>query len=120
MNCGDYMASGRQTVEYIADQLAPVGDIAFRKMFGEYGLYCYGKIFALVCDDTLFVKITEEAEKAFPSLPKAPPYDGARDYFLIEDIDDRDFLCELVSMTYRFLPEPKPKKPKKKNSHRYN
>lgn len=104
------MSSGVGTVEYIADRLSPVGNIIYKKMFGEYGLYSQGKIFALVCDDCLFIKITDEAEKAFPALEKAPPYEGAKDYFLIEDIDNGDLLCELVKLTLQSLPEPKPKK----------
>lgn len=90
------MASGREFVEYAAERLRDAGNISYRKMFGEYGLYCDGKFFGVICEDQLYVKITPEGEKAFPKLPKAPPYEGARDYFFIEDIDDREPVCELV------------------------
>ena len=111
---GDHMASGREFVEYAAEQLLDAGNISYRKMFGEYGLYCDGKFFGVICEDQLYVKITPEGEKAFPKLTKAPPYEGARDYFLIEDIDDREPVCELVRITWDALPEPKSRKRRKR------
>ena len=106
------MSSKPEFVEYAAEQCRGAGNITYKKMFGEYGLYCNGKIFALVCDDQLFVKITEEARERYPELPEKPPYSDAKNYFLIENIDDAEFLSELVRMTYNALPEPKPKKTK--------
>lgn len=105
------MSSKPEFVEYVAEQCRGAGTITYKKMFGEYGLYCGGKIFALVCDDQFFVKITEAGKKY--GLPEKPPYDGAKDYFLVEDIDNAEFLTELVTVTCNALPEPKPKKPKK-------
>lgn len=90
------MASNPEFVQYIADQLAPAGQVIYHKMFGDYGVYLDGKMFALVCDDQLFIKITKEGAALAPQLPKAPPYDGAKDYFLYEDVDDRgthDCIC---------------------------
>lgn len=109
---GLQMASSIEFVEYIADQLSGAGEITYRKMFGEYGMYCNGKIFALICDDQLFVKITEAGRSFWPELEEAPPYEGAKPYFLVEDIDDRERLCMLAAETYKELPEPKPKKKK--------
>lgn len=106
------MSTKKEFVEYLADQLAGAGEITYRKMFGEYGMYCDGKIFALVCDDQLFVKITEAGRKVWPELEEAPPYEGAKPYFLVEEVDDRERLCRLVTETYRELPAPKPKKKK--------
>lgn len=106
------MGSSVELVEYIADQLAEAGSITYRKMFGEYGMYCDGKIFALICDDQLFIKITEAGRAFDESLPTAPPYEGAKPYFLIEDIDNREWLTELVRLTCRELPPPKPKRKK--------
>ena len=77
-------------------------------------MYCGGKIFALVCDDMLFVKPTEQVKEKFPNLPEKPPYDGAKNYLFIEDVDNSEFLTEIVTVTYNALPEPKPKKPKTK------
>ena len=108
------MASNPEFVEYVADQLSDAGNITYRKMFGEYGMYCDGKIFALICDNQLFIKITDVGRQLATELETAPPYDGAKDYFLIENIDDRDFLTSFVMETCKELPMPKPKKPRKK------
>lgn len=108
------MASNPEFVEYVADQLRDAGNITYRKMFGEYGMYCDGKIFALICENQLFIKITDVGRQLAPELETAPPYDGAKDYFLIENIDDRDFLTSFVMETCKELPMPKPKKPKRK------
>lgn len=106
------MASRKEFVEYIADQLYEAGDITYRKMFGEYGMYLDGKIFALICEDQLFVKITEAGRAISPELEEVPPYDGAKPYFLIEEMDDREWLTRFVAETCRELPMPKPKKKK--------
>ena len=107
------MASNLEFVQYIADQLKGAGEITYRKMFGEYGMYLDGKIFALICDNQLFMKITEAGKKLRPELEEAPPYEGAKNYLLVEDIDDREALMELAAATCAALPAPKPKKPKK-------
>lgn len=106
------MASRLEYVQYVAEQLSGAGEITYKKMFGEYGLYCDGKIFANVSDDQLFIKITEAGRRLFPGLPEAPPYPGAKDYFLIENMDDRDFLTALTLTTCQALPEPKKKRGK--------
>lgn len=104
------MSSKLEFVEYIAGQLREAGDITYRKMFGEYGMYCDGKIFALICDDQLFIKITEAGKQFAPELETAPPYEGAKPYFLAADVDDREFLTEFVRRTCEELPARKPKK----------
>ncbi len=108
------MASRLEFVEYIADQLRGAGEITYRKMFGEYGMYCDGKIFSLICEDQFFVKITEEGRKIIPDLTEAPPYEGAKPYFLVEDVDNRELMVQLVVETCKALPIPKAKKTKKK------
>lgn len=107
------MASRAEFVQYAADQLSGAGVITYRKMFGEYGMYCDGKIFALICDDQLFIKITEAGKRLAPHLEMLPPYEGAKPYFLVEEMDDREFLTEFVVATCQELPMPKPKKKKK-------
>lgn len=107
------MASNPEFVQYVADNLSGAGLITYRKMFGEYGMYCDGKIFALICNNQLFIKITEAGKKMQPTLPQAPPYEGAKDYFLMEDIDDSVFLTDFVIATCKELPMPKEKKGKK-------
>lgn len=107
------MASREEFVKYVADQLGDAGEITYRKMFGEYGMYLDGRIFALICDDQLFVKITGAGKKMRPDLEEKPPYEGAKNYLLVEEIDDKETLSALVRATCEELPAPKPKKPKK-------
>lgn len=109
------VATSKEFSEYAMEQLRDVGNVSCRKMFGEYGWYCDGKFMGVICDDQLFVKITLATEKAFPDIPKAPPYDGAKKYFLIEDIDNRELLTKLAWATYEALLEPKPKTRKDKH-----
>ncbi len=104
------MASKIEFVEFIVDQLREAGDITYKKMFGEYGLYCNGKIFAVICKDQFYIKVTQAGRKLCPDLSEAPPYEGAKNYFLVEDVDNREMLTALVTATYGELPEPKPKK----------
>ena len=94
------MASSREFVEYVTEQLRDVGPIAYRKMFGEYGLFCGRKFF----------KITEAGRRVCPGLPEEPPYEGARNYFLVEEVDDRELLTQLAAATCEELPEPKEKR----------
>lgn len=82
-------------------------------MFGEYGLYCDGVFFAVICDDRFFVKITPEGQAAFPKLPKAPPYEGAREAFLVEDIEDQERIVALVRITCAAL-KARPQKKRRK------
>jgi TfoX/Sxy family transcriptional regulator of competence genes len=107
------MASDQGFVEFVADQMRGAGRISFRKMFGEYAIYCDDKVVALVCDDRLYVKQTA-AGRAFIGEPvEAPPYDGAKPHFVIEErLDDRAWVSELIHTTAAELPVPKPKKPK--------
>lgn len=107
------MASKIEFVEFVADQLRQAGAITYKKMFGEYGLYCNGKIFAVICEDQLFIKITKAGRNLCPELSEAPPYQGAKNYFLVEDVENQQLLTELVTATCEELPEPKPKKKKK-------
>ena len=93
------MASHPDYVEYVVEQLRGAGSIRARKMFGEYGLYCDGTFFAVICDDQLFIKITPPGEAAFPALPKAPAYEGAKDSFVVEDVDDPATAVELTRIT---------------------
>ena len=104
------MASRLEYVQYVAEQLSGAGEITYKKMFGEYGLYCDGQIFANVSDGQLFVKITEAGRRLFPGLREAPPYPGAKNCFLIENVDDRDFLTALTLTTCQALPEAKTKR----------
>ncbi|NBH70493.1 TfoX family protein [Clostridiaceae bacterium] len=108
------MASKIEFVEFIADQLKGAGAITCKKMFGEYGVYCEGKIFAVICEDQFYIKITEAGRKLCPHLQEAPPYKGAKNYFLVEDVEDREKMVKLAVATCGELPAPKEKKKKPK------
>ena len=107
------MASNPDFVQYIVDQCGKAGDITARKMFGDYGVYCNGKIFGLVSDNGFYVKPTEAGRQMLRSVDLRPPYDGANPYFYIEDVDDSDYVSALVRATCADLPEPKPKSKRK-------
>ncbi|MDH5609225.1 MAG: TfoX/Sxy family protein [Cyclobacteriaceae bacterium] len=107
------MASDQNFMEYVVGQIEHAGQITYLKMFGEYGLYSDGKIFAVVCDNTLFIKPTEKGKAFIRDVVEAPPYPGAKPSLLIGDkIEDREWLSELVRITVAELPEPKKKKKK--------
>ena len=107
------MASDPGFVEFVVDQIRGAGEVSYRKMFGEYAVYCDGKVVALICDDKLFVKPTVGGRAYIREPVEAPPYAGAKPYFLIEDrLDDRTWLTELIRLSAAELPVPKPKKPK--------
>ena len=110
------MATQQRTVDFILEQLQAAGDVSARKMFGEYALYCDGKVVALVCDDQLFVKPTKAGKNFIGTAEEVPAYPGAKPSYLISghQWDDADWLTELVKITAKELPLPKPKKPKKK------
>lgn len=107
------MACSKDFVQYIVDQCEAAGEITARKMFGDYGIYCDGKIFGLLCDDRFYLKPTEAVCSLLRSVDLRPPYDGAKDYFYIADVDDRDYLAYLVRETCLALPAPKPKNRKR-------
>ena len=111
------MASDKNFLDFIVDQIENAGHITYIHMFGEYGIYSDGKIFALVCDNKLFIKPTDAGREFIKNPVEAPAYPGAKLSFLIEDqLEDRDWISELVRITVKELPEPKPKKKKKKKS----
>lgn len=105
------MASDLDFAEYVVDQLSSLGNVRYRKMFGEYALYCDDKVVALICDNQLFLKPTEQGRAFIGEVTEAPAYPGAKDSFLIDDgLEDSEWLTELVQITARALPLPKPKK----------
>jgi len=105
------MATDLSFVEFLADQMGRAGAITYRKMFGEYAVYCNGKVVALVCDNQLFVKPTEGGRQFVQGGTEAPAYPGAKPSLLIEDkFEDREWIAELIRITAAELPAPQPKK----------
>ena len=108
------MASDRAFVEYIVDQIADECDISFKAMFGGYTLYAKGKVVALVCDSQLFVKPTDAGKAFIGDFVEAPAYPGAKPSLLVQEhIDDAAWLSELIAITEKELPAPKPKAKKR-------
>ena len=108
------MSTSKTYLEYILDSLSGLEDIAHRSMMGEYIVYYHGKIAAYICDDRLLVKPVNAAKKLLPNAPVELPYEGAKPMLLVEDTDNRELLTQLFTEMYDELPEPKPKKPKRK------
>lgn len=107
------MASDQSFVEYVCDQIGRAGAITHRRMFGEYAVYCDGKVVAFVCDNQLFIKPTEAARAFMGQVAEAPPYPGAKLYFLITDqLDDQPWITTAIRLTADALPTPVEKKPK--------
>jgi TfoX/Sxy family transcriptional regulator of competence genes len=109
------MASKQSTVDFIVEQIAAAGAITAKKMFGEYGIYCDGKVVALVCDDKLFVKPTVAGKAFAGKIKEAPAYSGAKPSLLVsaERRNDSEWLSKLIRITATGLPIPK-KKPARK------
>ena len=108
------MATEREFIEYVADQAASAGSMSFRRMFGEYALYCEGKVVALVCDNQVFVKPTAPGAAWVGTVTEGFPYPGAKPWMLIADeLDERDWFARLIRLTADALPLPKTKKQKK-------
>ena len=101
------MASSLSYVEFVTEQLAGAGTMTYKRMFGEYGLYCGGKYFACICDDRLLVKITPAGAALLPDCPRGIPYEGGGE-MLVPDVEDRETLTELARVTCAALPEKKP------------
>ena len=109
------MASDKSFVEFIVDQVLHAGHVTYRKMFGDYTLYCDDKVVALISDNRLFVKPTEAGRAFIGEVTNAPPYPGAKLWFLIDErIDDREWITTLISISSKELPERKIKKKKNK------
>lgn len=102
------MASQQSTVDFIVEQCAGAGSVSARKMFGEYALFCEGKMVALVCDDQLFVKPTAAGRAHLGEVQEVPPYTGAKPCFLVsgDRWDDADWLARLIALSAAALPMP--------------
>ncbi len=106
------MATTQDYIHFIAEQLSDLDDISIRSLMGEYIVYYRGKIAAYVCDNRFLVKPVASAIAMLPDAPFQPPYEGAKDMLLVEDIDNRELLLTLFEKMYDELPAPKPKKKK--------
>ncbi len=109
------MAQDPDFVQFVIDQIDASCDMSSRMMFGGCTLYSKGKVVGLICDNQLFIKPTEEGRAFIGEPVMAPAYEGAKESFLIEGgLEDRAWLSELVAITEKALPKPRPRKKRKK------
>ena len=108
------MATDPATVDVILEAISGAGDVSARKMFGEYGVYCDGKIIGLICNDQFFLKITEAGRVYIETPEEGPAYPGAKPSFVIPEDrwDDREWMSGVVAASWPEMPMPKPKKKK--------
>lgn len=104
------MASTKEYLNFIMEQLSELDEVSFRAMMGEYILYYRGKVFGGIYDDRLLIKPVPAAVKMMPDATMELPYDGAKAMILVDDVDNREFLCELIESMWEELPEKKKKK----------
>ena len=105
------MATGREYIDFVLEQLEGFGALRERKMFGEYMVYVNDKPVLLVCDNTVFVKIVPELAALMADAERGLPYEGAKEHYIL-DIDDTDLARQVVAVLETVTPLPKPKKKK--------
>ena len=103
------MASSKEYLDFIIEQLSALPDITYRAMMGEYIIYYRGKIIGGIYDNRLLIKPTASASKIIKNAKMEIPYDGAKPMIMIDDIENQKFLIELFNAIYPELPEPKKK-----------
>jgi TfoX/Sxy family transcriptional regulator of competence genes len=104
----DAVASDIRFVEYVCEQIRGAGRVSHRRMFGEFAVYCDGKVVALVCDNQFFLKPTAAGKALLERVKEAPPYPGAKPYYLIDSqLDDAEAAAAIVRVTAEALPMPK-------------
>lgn len=104
------MASSREYLGFVLEQLSEVSGISYRAMMGEYIIYCQGKVIGGIYDDRFLVKPTASAKRLMPDAPYELPYEGGSEMLMVEDIDNKEFLRELIEHMADELPMPKKKK----------
>ena len=110
------MATSKDFLNFVLEQLSELDEITYRQMMGEYIIYYRGKIAAELCDNRFLVKPVDAAVKYIPNAVWEPPYEGAKPMILVENIDSREYLTGLFKAIYPELPAPKPKKKKQEES----
>ena len=104
------MASSKEYLDFILEQLAGLEEVSYRAMMGEYILYHRGKIVGGIYDDRFLVKPVKSAKNMMPDADMEVPYEGAKEMLLVDYVDNRDFLRKLLEAMYDELPAPKKKK----------
>lgn len=103
------MASSKGYLDFIMEQLSDLEDVSYRTMMGEYIIYYRGKVVGGIYDDRFLVKPTKSAVAMMPNAGMELPYDGAKEMLLVDDVENKSFLRELLEAMYEELPAPKRK-----------
>ena len=103
------MASSKEYLDFILEQLSELDDVSYRAMMGEYIIYYRGKIVGGIYDDSFLVKPTKSAAAMMPNAEMELPYDGAKKMLLVDDVDNKEFLRKLLEAMYEELPATKKK-----------
>ena len=106
------MASSKEYLNFILEQLSGLEEITYRAMMGEFIIYYHGNIAGGIYDDRLLVKPVRSAIRYMPTAPFESPYEGAKEMLLVEEVDNKEFLTGLFHAIYDELPAPKPKRKK--------
>ena len=104
------MATSKDYLDFVLEQLSGAEGVTYKAMMGEFILYYRGKIIGGIYDDRFLVKPTKSAAEMMPDADREIPYEGAKEMLLVDNVDNREFLAELVTAMYDELPEPKKKK----------
>jgi len=110
------MASSKEYLAYILEQLSDLDEISCRAMMGEYILYYRGKVFGGIYDDRLLVKPVPAAIKLMPDAERELPYEGAKEMLLVDDVDNREILCQLVRGMWDELPQKRAAAPRDRST----
>ena len=104
------MASSKEYLDFILEQLSELDDVTYHAMMGEYIIYYRGKIVGGIYDDRFLVKLTKSAAAMMPDADRELPYEGAKEMFLVDNVENKEFLRELLEAMYEELPVPKKRK----------
>jgi TfoX/Sxy family transcriptional regulator of competence genes len=104
------MSSSKEYLDFVLEQLSETEEVSYRAMMGEYIIYCQGKVVGGIYDDRFLVKPTASAKRLMPEAPCELPYEGASEMLLVEDIENRVFLKELLESSAAELPVPRKRK----------
>ena len=104
------MASSKEYLDFILEQLSGLEEVSYRAMMGEYILYYRGKVIGGIYDDRFLVKPVKTAKSMMPAADLELPYEGAKEMLLVDDVENKEFLKELLEAMYDELPAPKKKK----------
>ena len=109
LKMGKIMVLSKEFLDFIVDQLSELNEVFYRAMMGEYIIYYCDKVIGGIDDDRFLVKPVKAAMTMMPNASMELPYDDAKEMMLVDNVDDSDFLCQLIKAIYEELPTPRKK-----------